>query len=383
MNALAELAATGRIAVRYRVATADVGAVAEAVRIEQTIEYPLELITDGFIRDEVVGQVEDVTQRASGSEFTLSFHPDVAGGELSQLLNLLWGNVSLFECVRVVDVALPDAVLDVFFGPRFGLAGLRVLLDAPHRPLLTTAIKPMGLPAADLGEMAATLAIAGFDIVKDDHGLANQPWAPFRERVRTVSAAVAEANAASGNHCLYMPSLNVPSDRQVEAAYFAKESGAGALLVLPGLAGLDAMRSLADDPALGLPIMAHPSFQGSLVVNADQGLRHGLLFGLLARLAGADLSIFPSHGGRFSFSPEACADIADSCRRPLGGIAPIWPAPGGGMTLERVDEIANFYGLDVALLIGGALHRGNLAANATALAEKVRELGSAPTATMP
>jgi ribulose-bisphosphate carboxylase large chain len=42
-----------------------------------------------------------------------------------------------------------------------------------------------------------------------------------------------------------------------------------------------------------------------------------------------------------------------------------FPSPGGGMTLDRVQEIVEFYGNDVALLIGGDLHRGdNLAETA-------------------
>jgi ribulose-bisphosphate carboxylase large chain len=76
------------------------------------------------------------------------------------------------------------------------------------------------------------------------------------------------------------------------------------------------------------------------------------------RFAGADMSIFPNYGGRFSFSPDACAEIASACREPMTGFAPIMPSPGGGMTMDRIPEIREFYGGDVVLLIGGDLHRG-------------------------
>jgi ribulose-bisphosphate carboxylase large chain len=83
------------------------------------------------------------------------------------------------------------------------------------------------------------------------------------------------------------------------------------------------------------------------------------------RLAGADLSIFPNYGGRFSFSPGECRAVAAGLAAPIPGIAAALPAPGGGMTLGRVEEIVDFYGNDVALLIGGDLHRGdNLAKTA-------------------
>jgi ribulose-bisphosphate carboxylase large chain len=44
------------------------------------------------------------------------------------------------------------------------------------------------------------------------------------------------------------------------------------------------------------------------------------------------------------------------------------------MTLDRIGELLDFYGNDVALLIGGALHRGDLATNARELVERVRDL---------
>jgi ribulose-bisphosphate carboxylase large chain len=262
-----------------------------------------------------------------------------------------------------VGLALPPELLRRFPGPRFGVPGLRSLLGVPTRPLLATALKPMGLGTPALAEMAETLARGGVDVVKDDHGLANQPFAPWEERVRACAAAVRRANEATGARSLYMPSLNPPADEIAERARIARDAGAGGLLVLPGLAGLDTMRWLASDDAIGLPIMGHPAFLGSLVIGEDAGIEHGLLFGTIFRLAGADLVVFPSYGGRFTFSRDACASIARTCRAPLGDMPAIFPAPGGGMTLDRIEEIHEFYGPDMALLVGGDLHRGDLLEN--------------------
>jgi len=191
--------------------------------------------------------------------------------------------------------------------------------------------------------------------------------------VRVIADHVNEANEQAGTNALYMPSLNVSADRILDAAHEAKALGARALLVLPGVSGFDAMRMLADDDSLALPIMAHPSFLGSNVVNPDQGIDHGILFGTLMRIAGADISIFPNYGGRFSFSPAECAQIKERCHAPLGTLNTSWPSPGGGMTLDRLSELTDFYGPDVALLIGGALHRGDLAANSAAMVAAVTD----------
>jgi ribulose-bisphosphate carboxylase large chain len=354
------------IEIDYQVTNGDPAQIAEAIRVEQTIEFPFDL-APAWIQGEVVGQVLETSKPS----VTIGYHPGVAGGGLVQLLNLLWGNVSLFPGVRITDFRLPEPVLTQFRGPRFGILGLRAMFDALERPLLCTAVKPMGSSPDELAAMAATLATAGFDIIKDDHGLADQPWATWKQRVSTVAEAVNAASSAADTRSVYMPSLNVPADLLRESAFFAKEAGAGALLVLPGICGFDAMRSLADDDHLALPIMAHPSFLGSNVVSPNQGLDHGVLFGTLMRLAGADISIFPNYGGRFSFSPAECTDIKDKCLAPLGSLATAWPSPGGGMTLDRIDELMDFYGSDVALLIGGALHRGDLASNAAELVKRV------------
>ncbi len=355
-----------RIVVTYAATNAS-AELADAIRVEQTIEFPVDVAPE-WIQREVVGRVEELTD----DRIVVSYDPRTVNADLVQLLNLLWGNVSLFPGVRITDLDLPAEVTDWFRGPRFGVAGLRTMFDAPRRPLVTTALKPMGCSPDELAADAAILAEAGFDLIKDDHGLANQPWAPWRERVTRVAEAVNAAADRAGTRSVYMPALNVPAGALVDAAHEAKAAGAGALLVLPGLVGLDAMRTLADDDDLGLPIMSHPAFLGSHVVSADQGIDHGILLGLLLRLAGADITVFPNHGGRFSFTPAQCLDIRDRAAQPLGSIAATWPSPGGGMSVERIPEMVAFYGSDVALLIGGALHRGDLATNARVMVDAVR-----------
>ena len=361
-----------RIYVTYSYLGEDPKSIADVIRVEQTIEFPYDL-TPGWIQDQVVGKIEEITSSdATNHLITISFNPDVAGGELTQLLNVLWGNASLFPGVKIVDLKLPSSFLDKFNGPRFGISGLRTLFKAQSRPLLTTALKPMGSDAATLAEMARTLALAGFDLIKDDHSLANQPWATWKERVTLVSRAVAEANAITGGNSAYAPSLNLPFDQVKDAAYTAKELGAGALLILPGITGFDSLRVLASDDSLALPIQGHPAMLGSLVTSKNEGIAHGIVFGSLMRLAGADISIFPNMGGRFSFSEEQCLNIAAKSRSELGKLNPSWIAPAGGMTLERIPEMINMYGKDTALLIGGALSRGNLAENAARMSEMVR-----------
>ena len=349
-----------RLTVRYLVAgdAGEARARAEDACLEQTVEFPADLLPAGDIAEHLVGRIEAFEPAGErGFEVAISYAVEVAGGELPQLLNLLFGNSSIKPGVRLQRIEPTPGVFDRYRGPRFGQPGLRDLLGVPRRPLLMTAIKPLGLGVAALAELAYRYARAGIDLVKDDHGLANQAIAPFQARVDACAAAVARANAETGGRSVYVPNVSGPADAVYARARAAKEAGAGAVMVCPGLVGFDAMRALADDDALALPVVSHPAFHGSFVASPEQGISHYVLYGSLQRLAGADASIYPNVGGRFAFSAEECREIADGCNDPFGGLASAFATPGGGMQLDAVPRMRGLYGDRVIYLVGGGLHR--------------------------
>jgi len=346
-----------RFAATYRLSGTRKEAYARAreICLEQTVELPASVIPPGFVRDYIVGRIESFEGRPGRYEAVISYAVGSDAGELTQLLNVLFGNTSLKPGVRLERLILPPAILRQFRGPAFGRAGLRRLLGAHRRPMLCAALKPMGLSAEALAELASRFALGGIDIVKDDHGLSDQPFAPFEARVRLCAQAIKRANRRTGLHCVYAPNVTAPFDELLNRARFARAAGAGALLLCPGLIGLDAMRVVAADARVRLPILSHPALQGSYVLHPEGGISPYALFGQLARLAGADASIYPNYGGRFAFSQAECASIVQGCRVPMGNIRPILPCPGGGMSLSRIPELLRFYGRDVIFLIGGGL----------------------------
>jgi ribulose-bisphosphate carboxylase large chain len=95
--------------------------------------------------------------------------------------------------------------------------------------------------------------------------------------------------------------------------------------------------------------MTHPTLSG--IARIDPPLFYGRLF----RMIGADAVVYPNHGGRFGYTPATCAALAAAARKPWGHIKPCLPVPAGGMTLERVPEMLDFYGPDTIILVGGAL----------------------------
>ncbi len=329
---------------------------AQDICYEQTVEFPAALITDQAIKQHIVGRIESLKQIDDiGCRVVISFDVEICGKDFSQFLNVLFGNISIKPGVRVEKFDLPDSLLTLFSGPRFGREGLRKFLGIRKRPLLFTALKPLGLTADKLASLAYQFASGGIDIIKDDHGIANQRFASFEERVEACARAVEKANIKTGYRCIYMANITAAPDEMLARARTAKKHGALGFLVSPGLAGLDAMRKIAENDSLGLPVFSHPAFQGTYVLNAESGISHYALFGQIARLAGADASIYPNFGGRFSFTKEECAGIARGTEVRMGAIQPSFPAPGGGMSLERVPEMLDLYGCDVIFLIGGGL----------------------------
>lgn len=325
----------------------DVEARAAALATEQSLELPPSAVRDPWIVRELLGRVEHVEPLGADLfRVRLTLALETTGLEAGQLLNMLFGNCALQEDVELYDVELPPALLAAFAGPAFGVAGLRERVGVWGRPLTCTALKPQGLSPQQLAELAHTLALAGLDFVKDDHGLANQRFAPFAERVRAVNKAVDKANRITGGRTCYVPNLQGSPKEVLEQACIAREEGVGAVMLEPMIVGLPFFRELTRE--IGMPVLAHPAFAG-------QRIHPALLFGKLFRLFGADAVIYPNYGGRFSYSRETCLELAANARRPWGHLRPALPVPAGGMGLERVPEMKAVYGPDTLLLIGGAL----------------------------
>jgi ribulose-bisphosphate carboxylase large chain len=295
----------------------------------------------------------------------LSLATRTTGLEAGQLLNMLFGNCSLQPDVELVDLDAREDLLQAMPGPRFGAAGWRRALGlegTAARPLTCTALKPQGLSPPQLGELAATFARAGIDVIKDDHGIADQDYARFGPRVAAVQRAIERTGSSrAAGRALYAPTLSGGPKRLREQLRIVRDEGVGAVLICPMLCGVPTLVELVREEA-GVPILAHPAFAGSARVAPD------LLLGTLFRMFGADATIFPNFGGRFSYDRETCRAIAQRARAPLGRLAAILPVPAGGMRTERVGEMVDEFGNDVMLLIGGHLLAGATAPGDSVLA---------------
>ncbi|MGH8598353.1 MAG: RuBisCO large subunit C-terminal-like domain-containing protein, partial [Gammaproteobacteria bacterium] len=301
------------------------------------------------VRAHTLAQVGAITELdARHFEITLKLAIATTGFEIGQLMNMLFGNCSLQEDVQLVDVEFPASLLNAFPGPRFGIDGIRRRLNVPHRALTCTALKPQGLSATELASLCDTFARAGIDVIKDDHGIADQAYAPFEARVRACQQALDGVARETGHRACYAPSLSGGPRQLLAQIRVAADAGVGMVLAAPMIMGLPVFHELVREH-LEVPVLAHPALSGVLRIAP------ALFYGKLFRLFGADAVIFPNFGGRFSFSREICHALVEAARAPWGRCAAALPVPAGGMSVERVPEMVEAYGCDTMLLIGGGL----------------------------
>jgi ribulose-bisphosphate carboxylase large chain len=339
-----------RIVAVYRVQS-DARAIearARAIAIEQSIEAPLDAVRDDYVAREIVGEAGAIREVSPGVfEVEIGLGAATVGADAGQLVNMLFGNTSLQPDVTLADFRLPDEALARFSGPGQGIAALRARADAGGRALTCTAIKPQGLSPARLAELVEAFALGGADFIKDDHGLADQAYSPFAERVAACAAAARRAAEKTGKLACYVPSLSGHYGLMRRQIEFLRAAGLSAAMVAPMIAGLSTVQALAVENR-DLVIFAHPTMGGAARIAPPALMR-------LFRLVGADVGIFPNHGGRFGYSPATCRGLAAALREPWGPLNTACPAPAGGMSRGRVPEMLDFYGHDTMLLIGGAL----------------------------
>ena len=197
-----------RFTVTYHVRSdaASIEARAQGIAVEQSVEMPLEGIEEPAVLSDIVGQVEAIDDLGGGTfAVRIGLALATVGDDPGQLLNMLFGNTSLHEDVILRDVDLPER----FRARVAGTPELRRRLGVPLRAFTGSALKPQGLAPDRLADLAERFARGGLDFIKDDHGLADQAFSRFAERVPLIAAAVARAasGGSTGHPTRYIPSL--------------------------------------------------------------------------------------------------------------------------------------------------------------------------------
>lgn len=279
------------------------------------------------------------------------------GPQIPLMLTTVIGNIASAGRLRLLDLQFPKMYTEQFKGPKYGVEGIRRLLGVPARPLLNVMIKPsIGLTPTESARAFHEAARGGADAIKDDELVVSHPWSHFLDRVREHGAAAKAAYEETGERTLYFVNITDRPDRLLDNARRALEAGATALMVNYLVVGISALSTLADDPEIAVPILAHLDFSGAIYGDPWSGVASHLVLAKLPRLAGADLVVYPSPYGKFPFLAGRHLRIAQALTSPFHGIRPIWPMPGGGVHPGMVPILYADLGPDFMVGAGGAVH---------------------------
>jgi len=189
--------------------------------------------------------------------------------------------------------------------------------------------------------------------LKDDQNLVEADFDQFKQRVTGCAEAIARATDKTGRACLYLPHVTGSGDQLKRRLELVKTLRLQGVLLCPWVLGLANCKQLASD--FELAYMAHPALAGAFTQPEKHGIAASVLHGTLLRLGGADISIFPGHGGRITSHETTCERIHTALTDPLGDCLSSLPCPAGGQSLALMSNMLDEYGDNAILLIGGAL----------------------------
>jgi len=289
--------------------------------------------------------------------FQLAYPAVNFGPQIPMLLSTVIGNISMSGKLKLLDLQFPKSYLESFKGPKFGTKGIRELLGIPERPLLNNMIKPCTGYTPEVGVKLFSQAIrGGVDIVKDDELISDPPFCPREERIKLYMEEAKRYYEETGNKVLYTVNITDRADLVRDNAKRAIDAGANALMINYLTVGISALQALAEDPEINVPILAHLDFAGTMYESPYSGMSSYLILGKLARMAGADIVVYPSPYGKFPFLRERYLQIGHHLLGNWLHLKPVFPMPGGGVMPAVVPAIINDLGKDCILGAGGAIH---------------------------
>jgi ribulose 1,5-bisphosphate carboxylase large subunit-like protein len=294
------------------------------------------------------------------------------GPVVPMLLTTVAGN--LFEMgdiqnVKLLDLEFPSSYLKDFKGPKFGIKGTREVLGVFDRPLIGCIVKPcVGLPPKTFAEACYQVAVGGVDFIKDDELISNPGYSPIGERTSRVMEKIDKAKEETGEKTLYAVNVTDEITKIMENSDEALSNGANCLMINFITAGFSALRMLADDPSINVPIHCHRDMFGSFSRSPVHGIS-SVVVSKLTRLSGGDQIHVGAIDGKLYEDNESVIKSANVMRKNMEHILPSLPVSSGGQNPCTVPRNLELMGNDVLILAGGGIfgHKDGATAGAKAM----------------
>jgi ribulose-bisphosphate carboxylase large chain len=279
-------------------------------------------------------------------------------GNMPNILSSVAGNVfglRALKNLRLNDINLPKKLVQSFKGPKYGIAGIRKLLDVYDRPLVGTIIKPkLGLKTVDHAKVAYDAWAGGCDVVKDDENLSSQSFNPFEERALATLEMRDRAEEETGEKKVYMINVTSETEEMLKRAQFVVDHGGRYLMIDILTCGFSALQTLREHD-FGLVIHAHRAGHAAFTKNPLHGISMKVI-AKVARIIGVDQLHVGTVVGKMSETKEEVAENCEALTSDMYGIKDVLPVASGGLYPGLVPALMSFFGKDFVIQAGGGIH---------------------------
>ena len=288
--------------------------------------------------------------------------------------------------LRIFDMRFPRKMVDAFPGPRYGIEGVRDMLDQDENqrkmPILGTVPKPkVGRTAQEQAQLARRLWTAGdgtYDFIKDDENLTSLPFNMFEDRARMVLEVQRDLESKGGKKKLYLCNLTHSNiDKMIDHANLIKEYGGRCMMidvVTTGMAAVHTMRLKNPE----LIIHAHRAMHAFMTRESGEGITgvgplggfsiSMIILAKIYRLLGVDSLHSGSPKAKmedYGESEEIMRVLTKDVTQPnpkfhsLGqnwfGKKTVWPTASGGLHPGVMDRVMAKMGKDCYIQMGGGV----------------------------
>lgn len=279
-------------------------------------------------------------------------------GNMPNILSSLAGNVFGLKAIknlRLEDIHIPQRLAKTFKGPKYGISGIREILNVRERPLLGTIIKPkLGLGTRDHAEVAYEAWAGGCDIVKDDENLSSQTFNPFEDRAVKTLDMRDRAEDETGEKKVYMINVTAETEEMLRRAAFVEEQGGEYIMVDILTCGWSAIQTLRKHD-LSLVLHAHRAGHAAFTRNPRHGISMRVI-SRVARLLGLDQLHVGAVVGKMAEKKNEVLDNCEILRGEMHGLRPTLPVASGGLHPGLVPSLVSIFGNDFVIQAGGGIH---------------------------
>ena len=279
-------------------------------------------------------------------------------GNMPNILSSVAGNVfglRALKNLKLTDIQLPKELVHSFNGPKYGITGIRKLLNIHDRPLVGTIIKPkLGLKTVDHAKVAYDAWVGGCDVVKDDENLSSQSFNPFEERVLATLEMRDRAEDETGEKKVYMVNVTSETEEMLKRVQFVVDHGGRYLMIDILTCGFSALQTVREHD-FGLVIHAHRAGHAAFTKNPLHGISMKVI-AKVARIIGVDQLHVGTVVGKMSETREEVAENCEALKTGMYSVKEVLPVASGGLYPSLVPALMGFFGKDFVIQAGGGIH---------------------------